>query len=254
MDNTNFFHNKPLFGLDIGYSSAKILQMGSVHHKQQVIGYGVTSFQPKTIDNGIVKDHESVAKNIYQLMKHHIIGDITTRRVAMSIPASRTFNRTVTLPTMKNKTDFMDAIKLEAEQYIPIPIDDLYIDYEVISQDSKQTELFATAVPKKLVDSYMDLANILGLEVVAMETTINAAARLFVQAEQNDDIPTILIDFGSMSSDITIYDGTLIVTGTIPSGGDSFSHLIAEKLGVTLQEAHIIKTKYGLGVSKNKKR
>jgi Tfp pilus assembly PilM family ATPase len=53
-----------------------------------------------------------------------------------------------------------------------------------------------------------------------------------------------------MSSDITIYDGTLIVTGTVPGGGDSFTQSIADKLKVSREEAHIIKTKYGLGVSK----
>jgi type IV pilus assembly protein PilM len=43
------------------------------------------------------------------------------------------------------------------------------------------------------------------------------------------------------------------VTGTVPGGGDSFTKLIANTLGVTEQEAHVIKTKYGLGLSKKQK-
>jgi cell division ATPase FtsA len=109
------------------------------------------------------------------------------------------------------------------------------------------------AVPKKMVDSYLVLTRLLGLDVVAVETTISAAGRLFVQAEQSD-VPTVLIDLGSLSTDITIYDRGLVVTGTVGSGGDSFTELIADKLKVTHQEAHVIKTKYGLASAKSKKR
>src|SRR5690606_24704467 len=99
---------------------------------------------------------------------------------------------------------------------------------------------------------YMVLAQMLGLEVVAIETTIAASGRLFVEAEKSN-VPTVLIDLGSLSSDLTIYDKELIVTGTVPGGGDSFTNAIARRLNVTPQEAHIIKTKYGLGLSKKQK-
>jgi len=92
----------------------------------------------------------------------------------------------------------------------------------------------------------------LGLEVVAIETTIGAASRLLVEADRSD-VPTVLIDFGSVSADITIFDKTLIVTGTVPGGGDDFTKRIAEKLQVTPQEGHVIKTKYGLRYSKKQK-
>jgi type IV pilus assembly protein PilM len=246
-----FYHDKPVFGLDIGFSSLKVMQIDWVGKKQIVTGYGVTSFEPGTIEEGVIADPEALAKVAYELFNKHLIGEITSRRVAIAIPASRTFNRTITLPKLKNK-ELADAVRLEAEQYIPVPIDDLYMDYSLISQSEKEIELLAVAVPKKIVDSYLMFAKLLGLNVVTLETTIGAAGRLFVQAEQSD-VPTVLIDLGSLSSDITIYDKGLIVTGTAPGGGDSFTNLIAEKLKVSKQEAHIIKTKYGLGVSKKQK-
>lgn len=169
----------------------------------------------------------------------------------MAIPASKTFTRSMTLPKLK-PGDLAAAVQLEAEQYIPVPINDLYLDYSVISENQKEMEILAVAVPKRMVDSYLNFTRLLGLEVVAVETTISAAGRLFVHAEQSD-VPTVLIDLGSLSTDITIYDKGLVVTGTVAGGGDSFSNLIAEKLGVTKQESHIIKTKYGLGVSKKQK-
>ncbi len=253
MSNTNtyFYHDKPVFGLDIGFSSLKVMQISNVNHKQMVTGYGVTSFDPAAITEGIITNPESIAKVTHELFSKNIIGEINTRRAAVAIPASRTFNRTMTLPKMASK-DISDAVRLEAEQYIPMPIDELYMDYAIVSQTAKEIELLAVAVPKKIIDSYMTLCRLIGVEPVLFETTISSASRLFVHAEQSD-IPTILIDLGSLSSDITIYDKTLIVTGTVPGGGDSFSTLIADKLNVSRQEAHVIKTKYGLGVSKKQK-
>lgn len=224
------------------------MQAELVNNRQIVSGYGVTSIDPAALTDGVITDPESIAKAAHELFSKNIIGEITTRRAAVAVPASRTFNRSITLPAMDLK-DVAEAVKLEAEQYIPMPIDELYMDYSIISNTPKQIELLAVAVPKKLVDSYMTLMQMLGLETVLLETSIGAAGRLFVHAEQSD-VPTVLIDLGSLSSDITIFDKTLIVTGTVSNGGDDFTKLIADNLKVSQQEAHVIKTKYGLGVSK----
>jgi type IV pilus assembly protein PilM len=227
------------------------MQVEAAGHGHRVTGYGVAGIDPKTMVDGVIIDPEGIAKVAHELFSKNIIGEITSRRASMALPASRTFNRTLTLPKMQAK-DIPEAVKLEAEQYIPVPIDDLYIDYGIISETDKQIEILAVAVPKKIVDSYLTLTRLLGLEAILLETSIEAASRLFVHAEQSD-VPTILIDLGSLSSDITIYDDTLIVTGTVPGGGDSFTDLIADKLKVSRQEAHVIKTKYGMGVSKKQK-
>lgn len=251
MNNNYFYHDKPIFGLDIGFSSIKVMQINTGKKGKYVAGYGVAGFEPGVIQNGLIVNHESLAKAAYELFSKHVIGDITTRRVVMAIPASRTFTRPISLPKLKAK-DLDEAVRLEAERYIPVPLDDLYMDHAVVSQTDKQTEVLAIAAPKKLVDSYVLLARMLGLEIVAIEATISAAGRLFTQAEQSD-VPTVLVDLGSLSSDITIYDKDLVVTGTVAGGGDSISELISTSLGVNKQESHVIKTKYGLGVSKKQK-
>ncbi len=253
MNTALFYTDKPAFGLDIGFGNLKVMQIDRGHNnkKRPITGYGVASFDPGAIVDGVIKDPEVIAKAIHDLFNKNLIGNITTRRVAIALPAARTFNRTMVLPRL-NANDLGEAVKLETEQYIPLPIADLYLDYTVVRKSDAETELLAVAVPRKIVDSYLDLVKILGLEPIIMETTISAGGRLFVQAE-NSDVPTVLIDFGSMSTDMTVFDEVPIVTSTIPGGGDSFSRLIAKKLNVSDQEAYIIKTKYGMGVSKKQK-
>lgn len=251
MNNVVFYQDKPVFGLDIGFSSLKVMQTSMQNKRQLVMGYGVAGFDPTAFKDGVIVNPEIIAKVANDLFGKHLVGEITTRRVAVAVPAARTFTRTITLPKLSTK-DLAEAIRLETEQYVPVPIEELYVDYAVVNKMEKEQEILAVAVPKKIVDSYLQLTSLLGLEVVAVETTIDSASRLFVQAERSD-VPTVLIDFGSLSSDITIYDKAIVVTGTVPGGGDSFTGAIASKLGVTKEEAHVIKTKYGLGVSKKQK-
>lgn len=216
-----------------------------------VAGYGVNRFDPKIIKDGVIVDIPAMAKSAHELFDKFVIGEISTRRVAMSIPAMHTFTRTIKLPKLTNK-ELEDAVRMEAEQYIPVPVDDLYMDYSITSTTETEIELLAVAVPKKIVDSYVALAKVLGLELVALEATIASSSRLFVHTELSD-VPTVIIDYGSVSSDITIFDHGIIVTGTAGGGGDNFTDLISEALDISKSEAQVIKAKYGLSYSKKQK-
>lgn len=248
---TYFFKDKPIFGFDIGHGSLKVMQIERNGKKPRVVGYGTATFDANAIQDGIITDHTAIAKSTLELFKNRLIGDITTHRAVVAIPSYRTFSRLISLPPLSGH-ELKEAVEIEAEQYIPMPLDELYLDYSIVKKDAEKIDLFAIAVPKKIVDSHMQLMQILGLEAVGVATTIDAAGQLFLQ-DQQSDVPAVLIDFGSLSADISIFDQNLLVTGTVSGGGEVFTNRIRETLGVTQAEAHIIKTKYGLSASKKQK-
>lgn len=250
---TYFFRDKPIFGFDIGHGSLKVMQIepSEKGRKARVIGYGTATFDPDAIIDGIVTNHTAVAKATQELFKSRLIGDITTHRAVVAIPSYRTYSRLINLPVLGGK-ELKEAVELEAEQYIPMPLDEMYLDYKIVNREAEKLDLFAIAVPKKIVDSHLELMSILGLETVGVGTTIDAGGQLFLQDEQSD-VPAVLVDFGSLSADITIFDKSMLFSGTVPGGGEIFTQRIQEKLGVTHAEAHIIKTKYGLSTSKKQK-
>jgi type IV pilus assembly protein PilM len=247
--NTYFHKDKPLFGLDVGFSSIKVMQLRQHGKKYQVVGYGVGGFDNSLLKDGEVVGLEKMAEAINELFKNNLIGSINTKRVAVNIPSSRTYTRTMQLPRIADN-ELREAVLLEAAQYIPLPVDDLYLDYNVIHRDDKNIELLAVAAPRRVVDSYMNLSLLLGLEPVAFDTSIGASGRLFERQAENEEIPAVLIDFGAVSADVTVHDKTSIVTGTVGFGGDTLTDLISKKLGVSKQEGHLIKTKYGVAKSK----
>jgi type IV pilus assembly protein PilM len=245
--------NKPLFGLDIGHGSLKVMQINeeaaeNLKKTPRVIGYGTTVFDASASEDGILVKPELVAAAMLDLFKNRLIGDITTRRVALTIPTYRSFSRSMQLPRLSSK-DLDEAVRLEAEEYIPMPLEELYLDYTVTGGTKDQVDLLAVAVPKKMVDSYLMLTRMAGLEAVLIETTMAAAARLFSR-DKFSGVTSVIIDFGSLTADISIFNKTTLVTGTVPAGGLVFTQAIRDRLGVSDAEAGVIKTKYGLGVSK----
>jgi type IV pilus assembly protein PilM len=242
-----FYRDKPVFGLDIGLNTIKVVQIGAASPLPEVLGYGVIDFDPRLLKDGAVIGPDAIAARVKELISHKVVGQLTSNRVNVTIPAVRTFTRSLVLPVAAGE-DLAEAVNMEVEQYIPVPLSELYVDYSVIRRTSKDIELLAVAVTKKIVDSYLQLMGLVGLEVMSIEPTSAATSRVFEQLDKAN-VPTILIDFGAISSDVILYDQALVTMGTVAGGGDNFTAMIAAKLKVSVQEAHFLKTKYGLGVS-----
>ncbi len=248
--NKLFYKDKSVFGFDIGRTSIKIMQLDQQKKGIFVDGYGTISFDPDCIKRGVVTDPEAIIKAAYTLINKQLTGKITTNNVAVSLPNAFSFNRILTLPKLDGD-DLAKAIELETSQSIPLPFDELYYDYEVMTtlEDGTQ-EVHLAACPKAIVDSYMGVFDALGLEIALVESNISAVTRMVTHAEAHD-VTTLIVDFGSTACDLSIYDGTTIrVTSTVDCSGDAITQLIGKKLGVTEQQAHSIKTRYGIEVSK----
>ena len=245
------FEDKPLFGMDIGHNNVRIMQLQGTKHKPKVIGYGEISFDASIVEEGVIVKPQELAADIQKLFKHSLIGDITTKRVAMSVPIAKAFTRSVELPKLSDK-EVIAAVQTEVEQYIPAAAESLYIDYSTVQSSKDQWTTFIVAMPRRIVDSYLLVARLLGLEPVIIQTSSGAGANLFSHDKQGD-LPSVLVDFGSDSADITVYDKNPIVSGTVACGGEDITKLIAKELDVNAREATISKTKYGLSYSKKQR-
>jgi len=244
---TYFFEDKSLFGLDVGHDMLRVVQFDLGRKTPRLKGYGSVVFDRSALDEGVIVKPELIAKAAVNLFKKDLVGDISTKRVAVSVPAARALTRAVRLPKMNSK-DMDEAVRTQAEQYIATSIDNVYFDYTTIREDKEDIEVFIVAIPKKIVDSYLVLTRMLGLDAILFDTAIGASARLFAHDKQSD-IPSVLVDFGAESTDITVFNHGLVVTGTVAFGGDDVTTAIAKGLRITPHEAVMLKSKYGLSKS-----
>lgn len=254
MGNLNFYRDEPLFGLDIGHSSLKAVQIERVAGKPPtVLGYGISPFAPEAIQNGEIIKPQLIADAVHKLFDKNLVGSISSRRVACSLPTSHTFSRPMKVPLMEHG-QILEAIQLEAEQYIPVPITNLYLDYEISHQDAQGLELLLVAASKKIIDSYLNTLQSLNLEPLVFEPSIMAASRLLRLVGEAGTEPSILIDIGSVTTDIAIYDKTLLVASTVNEGGDSMTGLISRGLHITPVQAEELKNRHGISFSDKQQR
>lgn len=253
MNPLNFYRDQPLFGLDIGHANLKVMQLDNSSGKgPRVLGYGVAPYPAKAIKAGMITDHKALHDSLFQLLDKDLVGEVNTRRVACTIPTALTFSRQMKLPPMEHSS-LSEAVHLEAEQYIPIPIDNLYLDYELSRDDQNGIELLMVATPKNIIDSHVEFLEKVGLEPVALEPTMNSAARLFGVADSSHNQPSILIDFGSVAVDVAVFDKTMFVNTTVQGGSDDLTSLIAKGLKIPTAKAYELKNNEGLAAGDKQK-
>jgi len=237
---TYFYEDKPLFGLDIDHNTLRVMQLDMSGAIPQLGGYGSVSFDSGAIASSVIVKPELIASATQRLFEDELIGDISTNRVAVSLPASRALSRVLQLPKM-NAKDIEEAIQTEAAQYIP-NTDSLYLDHTLLREDNENIEVLIVAMPKNIVDSYLVLTRMLGLEAVLFDTTIGASARLFAYGQPNS-IPSVLVDFGADATDVTVLNGGLVVTSAVPFGEDAMTLAIAKASHLAPRDAAELATK-----------
>ncbi len=244
------YKEAPLFGFDIGTHTVKVVQLRASGKKTIVQGYGSAYFDPILISEGVITDPIAMAKPLQPLLHELSYGKLTSRRVVTGLPANKIFTRTLELPPMK-ASDLIQAIHYEVEQYVPIPVNDLYIDHEIVNVTPGKDghiDVLMMAAPKAIVDSYLKLFDALHLEVDSFEAGLTAVVRALLHSGDAGG-STLVADIGSVASDLTIYDGFIPLTGTVPVGGHQYTNALVEKLGIKPDEANEIKKKFGITTS-----
>lgn len=246
-----FYVNKPIIGLDISNTGIKVMGVNS--KRWSVLGYGSIDLDPVKVKESLESNSDYLTRNIKDLVKNHLVGSLPSNRAVIGVPTTRSYSRTFTLPANTEKS-LKDAVELEAEQYIPIPVSTLYIDYQIVERNKKEITVLMSAVPRTVIDKCVEAAESAGLSVSLVEPGMSAVARV-LSVTEDAHIPTVVVDIGPASTDIAVLlGGTVRVTGGLAIGGNTFTLDISKKLGVSLENAHQLKVLNGLAAGPRQKK
>ncbi len=238
-----FFKDKPIIGLDISQTGIKIMSVDS--QKWLVTGYGSADLDPTKIQKSLEENDSYLAENLTNLLRDKLVGSLPSNHAVIGLPTNRSFSRTFVIPST-TEGKLADAIEIEVDQYIPLPLASLYVDYEIIERTKEQLTIIMSAIPKTLVDNTIKAAQSAGLEPIMVEPSINAVARV-LEATEEGHLTTLIVDIGPASTDIAVLDkGAIRISGGLGIGGNTFTLDIAKKLNVTLENAHQLKVLNGL--------
>jgi type IV pilus assembly protein PilM len=214
--------------------------------KWLVQGYGSLDLDPAKVQLSLDNPEDAyLSENIAKLLNENVIGTLGSDHVIVGLPTTRTFSRTFSIPTSE-ESKIAGAVEIEVDQYIPIPLNSLYVDYQIIERTKEQLTVGMSAVPSGLVDSCIAAVRSAGLTPILAEPSINAVARV-IEATEEGHLTTLIVDMGPASTDIAVLDkGAIRVTGSVGIGGNTFTLDIAKKMNIALENAHQLKVLNGL--------
>ncbi|MEX2090997.1 MAG: type IV pilus assembly protein PilM [Candidatus Paceibacterota bacterium] len=254
----NLFKEKGKLGIDIGTASIKLVELQKRGPRFELSNYGLfelksgVSNSSATAGRGILKlPDEEIIWGIREVIKK---GSIKSTDVVSSIPAFSTFSTIIEMPYLSEQ-DLAKALPFEAKKYIPIPLNEVILDWSIIDISNPNTtnnigskpatvEVFVAAVPKDETARYQRIMKGAGLNLRALELENTALIRALLG---NDLSPTAIVNIGGRSTSIVIINkGYERVSHNYEVGGFEITKSIARSLNVSLEKAEELKRKIGL--------
>lgn len=233
-----------LLGLDIGSNTIKAVQLDHNNGHYRLKAYGIAPTPPKGFESEAESDLETLSQALRNLL---LDIKVSTSNVICALPESAVFTRVITLPILSDK-ELASAIHWEAEQFIPVPLEEVNLVWEVLErpQQGKIMEVLLVAAPKALTEKYVRVLGGAGLKPLALETETIAVARSLV-GENKDSLTSLVVSIGNKTTDICIVNkGKIALTRSISTGGAALARALATSLGFDLPKAEEYKKSYGL--------
>lgn len=248
----NLFNDKKIsgFGLDLSDSSIKIMQLERKN----------SMFLPRAHFHGpvakdVISNHQIAQQDkLVEIIRYAISAarNVNCKYVVASIPETKSFVRLLSVPKM-DQTEIADALPWELEQDIPVPIDQVYMDWQMVKETEDKYEVLVTATPRDYADALIDTLKTAGLTPVALELESQATARALIRSSDTAGAALLVDISAAMTSFIIVARGSILqYTSSIPIGGNAFTESIATSLGVSNAEAEKMKREKGL-LSETKK-
>ncbi len=239
---------KITIGLDLGVSSIKVVSLSKDGDQHKLVSLGtIASSSP-----GILSDSEEALTAVADAIKKLMAATkIEQTEVMAALPESKVFTRVIDDLPFLTDNELSTAIRYAAEEFIPMPLSDVNLNWQVLLRtDPKQKEaktiVLVVASPKNVVQKYLKILTGAGLHPKALETEIIAVTRSLVG--NNPFSPTTLIvQLGAATTDFAIVTKGLIwLTRSISTGGMALTRSLAQHFNFELAQAEEYKKVYGL--------
>ena len=236
------------FGLDISDLSLKIIKLKKRGKFLTLASFLEEKIEPGIIKGGEIRDEKRLAEIIKEAIKKVREEKLKTNYVVASLPEEKAYLEVIQMPKVPEE-DLKSAVIYEAENYIPLPIEDVYLDSQIVPpalNHLDHLDILIAALPKKTVDPYLSALKLAGLQPLVFEIESQAIARSLIKNEMATS-PHLLIDLGATRTGFIIFSGkSLRFTSSIPVSSGNFTEIISKNLGVSFTEAEKLKIKYGL--------
>src|SRR5213596_1574791 len=222
-----------------------MLQLKESTGKLKVERFGMKPLPAEMIVDGSIMDGLGVVTAIKDLATEQ---KLKNKNVALSISGTSVIVKKITLPPMPEE-ELDKQIKFEAEQYIPFDINDVYLDFHILSQEEQsaagqaEMEVLLVASKKDKLNDYANAVREAGLTPKVVDVDAFAIENMY--CANYETLPgelTALVNIGASVMNINILKGGVSAfTRDITIGGNRYSERIMQDLGMTYEDAETAK-------------
>lgn len=208
-----------VFSLELTRRYIRMCDMREVNGKFELTALGYDDILPNFMlvdNNDVVKQQAKVITQLYNNLNIH------KKKVNVVIPDSLTYSQIIEMPQLKEE-ELTTAIKYQADEFIPMPIEDVYLDIEILKQNPKTNRQLTliVAAPKKTISIIYETLNLCHLTPVSLENELSSIGRLVSENFFQKWGCTLMMNIGYSSTSLYVIEpttGIILATRTLKIG------------------------------------
>ncbi len=246
-------------GVDLGTGGIKLVELQNEKGRARLFTYGFTERLPDAQPPNLVdapKETAELLRKIVQKTK------TSTKATVAGLPVASVFSAVITVPKTTNEKDLRDAVQRQARKLVPIPLEEMVLDYKPVTppntkdkvasksgsaqfealakegdkkEETKTVQMLVTGAAKTLVQKYVTVFKLAGLELVSLETESFALIRSLIG---KDRAVSMIVDIGAVRTNIIIVEnGVSFVTRSLDMGGATLTKAMSATLSMDMKTA-----------------
>ena len=241
----------PVLGLDVSSTTVKLLELSYTGDRYRVESYAVSSLPQDAVIEKTVNDVDGVAHAIRSVVAQ---SRTKLKHVAAAVAGSSVITKLIDMPEGLSEDDLETQLTLEADQYIPYPLEEVAIDFEIQGLSAErdgQVEVLLAACRRETIDARVEAIEAAELEAKIMDVEAYAMERAFTliqnQLHLEDESTVAVVDIGATMTTLSVLNnGQTIYTREQLFGGKQLTDEIMRRYGLPLEEAGLAKKQGGL--------
>ena len=244
--------SQPLVGIDISSTSVKILELSRGGGKYRVESYGVEPLPPNSVVEKNITDAELVGEAIGRAV---VKTGTKTKTAACAVAGSAVITKVITMPSDLSEDDMESQIQLEADQYIPYPLEEISLDFQVLQPSENEpdkVDVMLAASRSDNIDIRTAALEVGGLQAKVVDVEAFALENAVTLLAENDERIAdshilAIMDVGATTSTLSVLeDFKIIYTREQQFGGRQLTDEIQRRYGLSYEEAGLAKRQGGL--------
>jgi type IV pilus assembly protein PilM len=242
----------PLLGLDITTSSVKLIELSQSGKRYRVESYSAEPTPPSSVNEKAIVDAKAVGEAIRRAVKR---AGAKATDVAIAISGDAAITKVIQMPSVLSERDLEGQVEIQADQYIPFPMEEVSFDYEIVGPNANDPELMDVLLVATRTDNVEQRQN--AVSAAGLNTTIvdveafaleNACALLSHQIPDGGMGQAVaIVDIGASSTTFSVLqDLKVIYTRDFAFGGQQLTEEIMRTYGLSMEDAGRAKKQGGL--------